>query len=314
MSQSAVPKPRLDVRGAVDLSALVRPAPPAAGTPGGLPPAGPYVVDVDEGGFPALVQSSTKHPVVALLWASWSAASIALAGDLGTLADEFGGRLLLARIDVDANPQIAAAFQAKSVPAVVAVIGGQPLPLFQGSYPVEQVRDVLDQVLAAAAANGITDTVRSGPSPNDAADPEPVESPVPPLHQAAYDAIESDDLVGAAEAYEQALRENPRDALARAGLAQVGLLTRTRDIDAIDARATAAADASDVAGQMLVADLDVLGGNVEDAFTRLIDLVRVTAGSERERVRLRLIDLFEVVGSDDRRVGPARRALANALY
>jgi putative thioredoxin len=314
MSQSSVPKPQLDVRGAVDLSALVRPASPAAGAPGGLPTAGPYVVDVDEAGFPALVQSSTKHPVVALLWASWSAASIALAGDLGTLADEFGGRLLLARIDVEASPQIAAAFQVKSVPAVVAVIGGQPLPLFQGSYPVEQVRDVLDQVLAAAAANGITDTVPSAPSPNDAAEPEPVEPPVPPLHQAAYDAIESDDLVGAAEAYEQALRENPRDAMARAGLAQVGLLTRTRAVDVIGARAAAAADASDVARQMLVSDLDVLSGKVEDAFARLIDLVRVTAGSERERVRLRLIDLFEVVGSDDPRVGPARRALANALY
>jgi putative thioredoxin len=314
MSQSSVPKPRLDVRGAVDLSALARPATPAPGTPGGLPTAGPYVVDVDEVGFPALVQSSTRHPVVVLLWASWSAASIALASDLGTLADEFGGQLLLARIDAEASPQIATAFQVQTVPAVVAVIGGQPLPLFQGSHPIEQMRGVLDQVLAAAAANGITGTVGSAQPEDDAAPPEPVEPPLPPLHQAAYDAIERDDLAGATDAYAQALRENPRDEMARAGLAQVGLLTRTRDVDVITARAAAAADTSDADAQLLVADLDVLGGKVEDAFARLVDLVRATAGPEREQVRLRLIDLFEVVGSDDPRVGPARRALANALY
>jgi putative thioredoxin len=102
--------------------------------------------------------------------------------------------------------------------------------------------------------------------------------------------------------------------MARAGQAQVGLLTRTHEVDLAGARAAAAADAGDLTAQLLVADLDVLGGNVEDAFARLIDLVRTTAGDERERVRLRLIDLFEVVGGDDPRVAPARRALANALY
>src|SRR5450830_629316 len=315
MSQPPIPQPRLDVRGAVDLAALTRPATPPPGSPGGLPMAGTYVVDVDEAGFGALVNSSTEHPVVVLLWASWSEVSIALARDLGTLADEFAGKFLLARIDAEANPQVAAAFQVsvQAVPAVVAVIAGQPLPLFQGQHPVEQMRGLLDQVIAAAAANGVTGTV-GAPAPTSEEQPEPEEPPLPPLHQAAYDAIERDDLAAAAEAYAQALRENPRDGMARAGLAQVNLLVRTGDADQVAARATAAADARDVAAQLLVADLDVLGGNVDDAFTRLVDLVRVTAGDDREAVRLRLIDLFEVVGSDDPRVGPARRALASALY
>ena len=315
MSQPPVPQPRLDVRGAVDLAALTRPATPPPGSPGGLPMAGTYVVDVDEAGFGALVNSSTEHPVVVLLWASWSEVSIALARDLGTLADEFAGKFLLARIDAEANPQVAAAFQVsvQAVPAVVAVIAGQPLPLFQGQHPVEQMRGLLDQVIAAAAANGVTGTV-GAPAPTSEKPSEPEEPPLPPLHQAAYDAIERDDLAAAAEAYAQALRENPRDGMARAGLAQVNLLVRTGDADQAGARATAAADARDVAAQLLVADLDVLGGNVDDAFTRLVDLVRVTAGDDREAVRLRLIDLFEVVGSDDARVGPARRALASALY
>jgi putative thioredoxin len=315
MSQTPVPQPRLDVRGAVDLAALTRPATPPPGTPGGLPTAGTYVVDVDEAGFGALVEGSTEHPVVVVLWAPWSGVSIALARDLGTLAEEFAGKFLLARIDAEANPQVAAAFQvsAQAVPAVVAVIAGQPLPLFQGQHPLEQVRAVLDQVIAAAAANGVTGTV-GVPAPTSEEQPEPEEPPLPPLHQAAYDAIERDDLAAAAEAYAQALRENPRDGMARAGLAQVNLLVRTGDADRVAARATAAADARDVAAQLLVADLDVLGGNVDDAFTRLVDLVRVTVGDDREAVRLRLIDLFEVVGSDDPRVGPARRALASALY
>lgn len=314
MSQPSAPQPRLDVRGAIDLSSLARPSTPPPGAPGGPPAAGGFVVDVDEASFGQLVQDSTSYPVVVLLWAPWSQVSVGLAADLGTLADEFAGRFLLARIDGEANPQIAQAFgvqSPQSLPVAVAVVAGQPLPLFQGAYPLEQVRGVIDQVIAAAAANGVTGTV---PGAGAVATEEPEEPPLPPLHQAAYDAIERDDLPAAQEAYTQALRENPRDAMARAGLAQVGLLTRTRDADLNAARRAAADDPRDVAAQLLVADLDVLGGKIDDAFGRLVDLVRVTAGPERERVRLHLVDLFEVVGADDPRVGAARRALANALY
>lgn len=314
MSQPSAPQPRLDVRGAIDLSSLARPSTPPPGAPGGPPAAGGFVVDVDEASFGQLVQDSTSYPVVVLLWAPWSQVSVGLAADLGTLADEFAGRFLLARIDGEANPQIAQAFgvqSPQSLPVAVAVVAGQPLPLFQGAYPLEQVRGVIDQVIAAAAANGVTGTV---PGAGAVATEEPEEPPLPPLHQAAYDAIERDDLPAAQEAYTQALRENPRDAMARAGLAQVGLLTRTRDADLNAARRAAADDPGDVAAQLLVADLDVLGGKIDDAFGRLVDLVRVTAGPERERVRLHLVDLFEVVGADDPRVGAARRALANALY
>lgn len=313
MSQPTGPRPRLDVRGAIDLSSLARPATPPPGAPGGLPAPGAYVVDVDQATFPALVQSSTGHPVVVVLWAAWSEVSTAVAADLAALADEDAGRWLLARIDADANPQIAQAFQAQSVPTVVAVLAGQPLPLFQGAYPRDQVREVLDQVLAAAEANGITGRVAPNVPGADAPEAEP-EPELPPLHQAAYDAIERDDLDAARAAYEQAIKEDPRDALARAGLAQVGLLDRTRDADLQAARTAAAADPKDVDAQLAVADLDILGGKVDDAFGRLVDLLRTTFGPDRERIRLRLVDLFEVIGSDDPRVVAARRAMANALY
>lgn len=312
MSQSSQPRPRLDVRGAVDLSSLGRPATPPPGTPGGLSAPGAYVVDVDEASFADVVRRSTTHPVVVVLWASWSEVSATVAAQLATMAQDDGGAWLLARVDAEANPQIAQAFGAQSVPTAVAVLGGQPVPLFQGAPAVDQVRGVIDQVLAAAQANGITGRVTGAPEPD--APAEPAEPPLPPLHQAAYDALERDDLPGARSAYEQALRENPRDAMARAGLAQVGLLERTSTLDARGAREAAAADPGDVDAALAVADLDVLSGAVGDAFDRLIDTVRRTAGPVRERVRERLVDLFEVVGTDDPRVVGARRNLANALY
>ncbi|MBT0992674.1 tetratricopeptide repeat protein [Cellulomonas sp. DKR-3] len=310
MAQSDLPQPRLDVRGAIDLSSLARTVTPP-GSPNGLPAPGPYVEDVDEAGFPDLVQRSTQHPVVVVLWAPWSEASKQVAADLAALAAQDAGRWLLARIDSEAAPQVAAAFQAQSVPMAIAVLAGQPLPLFQGSAPRDQVRAVIDQVLTAAAANGLTGVVPATGDEPPAAPPEPE---LPPLHQAAYDAIERDDLDAATAAYEQALKENPRDDLARAGLAQVGLLTRTRDVDLATVRAAAAADPTDVDAQLAVADVDILGGQVADAFDRLLDVLRATSGPERERVRLRLVDLFEVVGSDDPRVMATRRAMASALY
>ena len=312
MSQPSQSRPRLDVRGAVDLSALNRPATPAPGTPGGLPKPGPYAADVDEASFADVVRRSTQYPVVVVLWATWSEVSIGVVAQLAAMADEDRGSWLLARVDSEANPQIAQAFGTQSVPAVVAVLAGQPVPLFQGSPAPAQVREVLDQVLAAAQANGLTARVPAGEVPDEPEEPE--EPPLPPLHQTAYDALVRGDMPAARASYEQALRENPRDAMAQAGLAQVGLLERTAGADEPAVRAAAAASPSDVEAQLAVADLDLMAGHVDDAFGRLVELVRVTRGDERERIRLRLVDLFEVVGGQDARVVTARRALANALY
>ena len=314
MSQPSSPQPRFDVRGAVDLAGLGRPAAPPPGAPGGIPAASGYVIDTTEATFGDLVEGSKRFPVVVLLWSGRSPESTQLAIDLGALAARYGGRFQLSRVDVDTNPQIATAFQVQQVPSVVAILAGQPVPLFQGVHPADQLVAIIDQLLAAAATNGV-----SGMAPPDIGGDvpgpvEPVEPPLPPLHQAAYDAIERDDLDAAAVAYAQALRENPRDDMARAGLAQVGLLQRTRDVDPITARTAAADRPTDIDAQLLVADLDVLGGNVEDAFARLVDLVRTNTGEDREAIRIRLVDLFEVVGADDPRVPPTRRALANALY
>ena len=284
------------------------------------PPTGTaVVVDVAEATFPSLVERSATVPVVVMLWAEGWPQCDELAPVLVTMVKEDAGRWLLARIDAQANPSIAAAFQVQTFPSVIALVKGQPVPLFQGAHPEAQIRPVIDQVLELAASNGVTG--RIGVADEDGADAdgadapaEPAEPPLPPLHEAAFDALERDDLDGAAVAYAQALREDPRDEMAAAGLAQVSLLQRLHGVDPVAARAAAADGPRDVTVQLVVADLDVAGGKVEDGFGRLVDLVRVTASDEREPVRLRMIELFRVVGDTDPRVMAARRSLASALY
>ncbi|GIJ00128.1 putative thioredoxin [Sediminihabitans luteus] len=304
-----------DVRGAVDLAALNRPKSPPPGEPGGAPSAGGYVVDVTDETFAQVVQDSTTYPVIVLLWIPTDQANAQVGADLGALADEYAGRFLLARVDAEAYPQVVAAFQVQGVPTVVAVLGGQPVPLFQGGAPVEQMRDVIDQVLAAAEANGVTGRAPlAGEAAATAEVAEPVEEPLPPLHQEAYDAIERGDLDAAEAAYVTATRQDPKDDMARAGLAQVHLMQRTAGADLAAVR-TAAADApSDVDAQLAVADMDLLGGKVEDAFGRLLDLLPGADADTKESVRVRLLEYFEVVGTTDPRVGKARQRLAVSLY
>lgn len=295
------------LRGAIDLSGLVRAAqaPTAPAAAGGAASAGRIARDVDESSFGEIVELSRTVPVIVEFYAD------GIAPVLGEIVAAYGGRLALATVDGNRNPQIAQAFQIQQVPAVVALVGGRPLPLFVGIPSEPEVRQVLDQVLELAAQNGVTGSI-----PVDGADPvdEATEPPLPPLHQAAYDAISAGDYAAAATAYRTAMAQNPRDQLAVAGLAQVSLLQRLDGLVATDVRAAAAAAPDDADAQLAVADLDLSGGHVDDAFARLL---RVFPGQQAEgkaAIRTRLLDYFEIVGVDDPRTIAARRALTTLLY
>lgn len=309
------PMPGMNLHGAVDLSSLATPPAGAAGQrPGGAPGApvaGAVVIEVTEETFGEAVQRSTQVPVIMVLWAGWAAPSQELLPVLEKLAAEYGGRFQLAEVDVDANPQVAAAFQAKSVPSVVAVIGGQPVPLFQGAYPEDQLRPVLDEVLRLAAQNGVTGVLEvvDGEVPEVPQEPE-----LPPLYAEAMAAIERGDLAAAEAAYTQALAENPRDDEARAALLQVQLIRRVDHDDPEELLARADAAPDDVPAQLAAADVEAATGRFAAAFDRLLAVVRSTAGDEREQARLRLIDLFEIAGPTVPEVQDARRKLASALY
>ncbi|GAA3210117.1 tetratricopeptide repeat protein [Microbacterium terregens] len=308
--------PGAALRGAVDLSALRnRPAPVAAGTEAASPVSGSLVMDVTDETFPQVLELSRTVPVVIDLWAEWCGPCKQLSPILERVVTELGGRLVLAKVDVDANPQLSQAFRAQSIPLVVALVAGQPVPLFTGAVPEEQVREVFAQLLQLAAQNGVTGTLEVDAADDDAEeDAAPVEPPLPPLHAEAFDAIEAGDYARAIAAYEKALAENPRDEDARAGLGQVKLLNRVQGVDPKEARAAAAAAPTDLNAQFAVADLDVTGGHVEDAFERLLDLFAALPSDERTPVRERLLELFALTGDADPRVIRARSRLASLLF
>jgi putative thioredoxin len=218
---------------------------------------------------------------------------------------------VLAKIDVDAEQRLGQAFQVQSIPTVMAVIGGQPVPLFQGAVPESQARQVIEEVLKVAAANGITGRVSAEA---DAEDAPPAEPPSDPAYDEAQAALERGDLDAALAAFQAIAEQSPGDAEAAGAVARCELLLRTQGADEQAVRARAADAPDDVAGQIAVADLDMLVGQVDDAISRLVDLVRRTSGEDRDQARQHLLGLFNVLGPEDPRLAAGRRALANALY
>lgn len=314
------PAARVPLRGAVDLAAVAAAREAQAKTEqrlaqqGGAPTASPLVFDVDEAGFQAVLDLSFTVPVVVDFWATWCEPCKALSPILERLAQADAGTWVLAKVDVDANPRIGQAFQVQSIPAIFAIVKGQPVPLFQGALPEPQVRQYLDELLRVAEANGVTGRIDpSDEALPDAAAAEVEEPPGDPRFDAAYDAIDAGDWDAAQAAYQAVLLQSPADADAKAGLAQVALLRRTDGADPDAAYAAAAAAPDSLDAQALASDIDLLSGDLDAAFDRIVALVRRTVGDERAAARDHLLSLFLLVG-DDPRVTKARAALASALF
>ncbi len=302
--------------GAIDLSGLKKP-PAAGGTsggPGGASGAsGAYSVDVTEESFQGLLETSMSAPVVLAFYSpSRSPESTQLADDLQLLSNEFEGKFLLGRVDIDAVPAIAQAMKIPSVPLVALVAQGRPMPLFQDALPVAELRTALTEVFQQLTTQGFTG--RHQPRATTGQVDESGEPELDPRYLPAQDALEAGDIDRAVEEYQKLVQANPADAEAAGGLAMAKVLQRTQDVDLNAARAAAAERPDDLEAQTVVADLDLLGGHVEDAFGRLVDLVRRTTEAERDQVRNHLIGLFAAVGNEDPRVLAARRNLASALF
>ncbi|MEV4991956.1 tetratricopeptide repeat protein [Streptomyces niveus] len=287
------------------------------GDTGAVPPSS-LVIDVDEAGFERdVLQRSSEVPVVIDFWAEWCEPCKQLSPVLERLAREYNGRFVLAKVDVDANQMLMQQFQIQGIPAVFAVVAGQALPLFQGAAPETQIRETLDQLIQVGeqrfGLTGITVDAEAGTDDEPVA-PAEQAGPYDALLEAAVRALDADDFGGAAQAYRNVLADDPGNTEAKLGLAQAELLARVKGMDPQQVRKDAAERPDDVPAQIAAADLDLVGGHVEDAFGRLVEAVRRTAGEDRDAARVRLLELFEVIGSDDPRVTAARSALARVLF
>jgi putative thioredoxin len=284
----------------------------AASAGDGAPAGGPasdFVIDVTEETFnDDVALRSRTTPVIVDLWADWCGPCKQLSPVLEKLAEEAAGAWVLARIDVDANPRLAQAFQAQSIPMVVAIIGGQMVDAFRGAMPEAQVKQWLAEVLAVAEQLGVQ--LAAG----DGAEPGEVVDDLPAALSAARDAMETGDLDGAARALEKALADAPADPLAKSWLSQVNLMRRVSSYDPMTVSRDAAAHPEDVDAQLRAADFDMAGGDAEKAFDRILAVIKRTSGAEKNTARLHLLDLFEVLSPDDERLKKARTQLTLLLF
>src|SRR6516225_2744611 len=323
MRQDGVMQQRnFSLHGAVDLGARQAAAQRQQATAAGQDaPRGEYVFDVTEATFETdVLERSRTVPVVMDLWAEWCGPCKQLSPVLERLAAEAAGAWVLAKVDVDANPQLSAALQVQSIPMVVGVIGGQLVPGFLGALPEAQVRQWLSQVLQVATQMGLP-----GAGGQPAAAPENPEAPGPgepagpdgfrePELTEAQQAMERGDLDAAAGAFERLLAKDPGHPVATLGLAQVNLFRRVNSYDQAQARKDAAARPGDVDAQIRVADIEMSVGNAEEAFDRLLGVIRRTSGEDRDKVRLHLVSLFEMFPPRDPRVTKARGTLSSLLF
>ena len=274
-----------------------------------------FVFDVTEETFNTdVAERSRTTPVIVDLWADWCGPCKQLSPVLEKLANEAAGAWVLAKIDVDANPRLAQAFQAQSIPMVVAIIGGQMVDAFLGAMPESQVSQWLTQVLAVADQLGVGAPGAGGVPGAEGADDLSAVDDLPPAYAEAQAAMESGDMDTATSVIEKALAETPGDPLLKSWLAQATLIKRVGGYDQAAARRDAAASPSDVEAQLRVADIELASGRTEEAFDRLLGVIRRTSGDERNTARVQLLSLFDIFPPDDPQVKRARSQLTALLF
>ncbi len=291
----------LNIAGAIDLSRLAKPAGPTSPVS-----TSEFVLDVTQEEFEEKVlRRSLQVPVLVDFWAEWCGPCKQLSPILERLAEEMNGAWILAKVDVDANQDLSSQLQIQSIPAVFLALGGRLIPGFQGALPEAQLRQFLEQVLAAAEQAGLGDPEGEEPVP-----PPPVDAEL----LAAEDALGVEDYPAAIAAYEALLARKPADAEALLGKAWAQLLQRASALDPQAVLAAASAAPDDVTAQTAAADVEVLSEQIQPAIDRLIAYVKRSQGEERDTARQHLLDLFSVLDPEDERIVAGRRALSNALY
>lgn len=309
--------------GAVDLEALKHQVKAEPGQAGGAPAAGGYVIDTTENTFQAMVQTSATFPILLLLWVPTDDRLFSMARALGDAVNGLNGQIQLSRIDIATNPSIAQALQVQGAPALFALISGRPMPLLQGLPGDDELKQLTDEVIPkiiqAAAQSGVNGTAPySGDPDSDAAASTGATGAdteqVPPEHAEAHRLAEEGDYAGAAAEYARVMESDPSDAPAAREHAKALLLARSGSADVREVRAAAASAPDDVEAQLAVADIDMIGGQIQDAFDRLLDFLAAGHKGDLEAVRQRLLEYFTIPEPTDPRLARARRRLATLMY
>ena len=315
--------PGVSLAGAVDLEALKHQVKAEPGQAGGAPAAGGYVIDTTENTFQAMVQTSATFPILLLLWVPTDDRLFSMARALGDAVNGLNGQIQLSRIDIATNPSIAQALQVQGAPALFALISGRPMPLLQGLPGDDELKQLTDEVIPkiiqAAAQSGVNGTAPySGDPDSDAAASTGATGAdteqVPPEHAEAHRLAEEGDYAGAAAEYARVMESDPSDALAASEHAKALLLARSGSADVREVRAAAASAPDDVEAQLAVADIDMIGGQIQDAFDRLLDFLAAGHKGDLEAVRQRLLEYFTIPEPTDPRLARARRRLATLMY
>ncbi len=245
------------------------------------------------------VALSRNQVVILLCWSARSPESILVLETMAKLQSASDGQWTLGSVDVDTQPQVAQALQVRTLPYAVALVAEQVLPLFEQSYPEAQLRAVIEKVLGIAAEQGIGTIA---------------EEKMEPEEEEALAALDAQDLNRAELAYQALLARKPQDPFAKLGLAHTQLLIRTTALDAKAILAAALTSPENIELQIQCADCEVISGDIESAFNRLLNCVRTLDGAEKTRAKDHLLELFALVDPSDPRLIKARGALANALY
>ena len=334
--RGAQPQPfsGMNLAGAVDLEALKHKVDAAAGESGGAPAAGGYVTDVDSSGFESMVRMSATYPILLLMWQSDDNRYFDLAGKLADIVNGLKGQIQLARMDIGSNPEIVQALRMQGAPALYALIGGRPMPILQGmpsDDELAQVRDqILPQLIAAARQSGVTGNApyigdgspdssgstqgSGGQDASDAGAAGPSGPQIPAGHEEAYGFARNGEYAKAAAAYKKIAESDPHDSVAAREYAKAALLDRNGASDVRVVRQAAGDDPDSVEAQMDAADIDMIGGHIEDAFSRLLDFLAAGHRQDTDAVRQRLLEYFAIPEAGDDRVRRARARLSALMY
>lgn len=306
----------ISLAGAVDLTAVKHHVEAKPGQAGGAPKAGGYVVDATASSFQAIVQSSRTYPVLLYVWVDDDDRIFDFTRQLQDAVNKLGGKVQLARLDMHKYPEVPQSLGLQGAPALLLLLAGRAIPITQGlpqGGEMQQILEVINHIPQLAAKAGVTGTAPKMEGGEGESGSDSRKETVPPEHRKAHDLAEQGDYAGAALEYKKVLDANPNDRIAARERAKALLLARSGQVDTRAAQADAAAKPDDVDAQLQMADVDMIGGHVEDAFGRLLDFAR-THRAQIDAVRARIVSYFPMFEPDDKRVMRVRMRLATLMY